>query len=88
MQRLAAALEQALVGRVLDQRVLEAVGRLAADALDDENVSLGEPVERGLQGGVGDPGYRAAVSDRGYGGEQRIGEIAPEHGANLRDLAC
>ena len=28
VQRLAAALEQALVGRVLDQRVLEAIGRL------------------------------------------------------------
>ena len=28
MQRLAAALEQAVIGRVLDQRVLEAIGRL------------------------------------------------------------
>src|SRR6202030_690198 len=36
VQRLAAALEQALVGRVLDQRVLETIGRLRAATLGDE----------------------------------------------------
>ena len=49
VQRLAAALEQALVGRVLDQRVLEAIVRLRASALGDEEVRVGEPVERGLE---------------------------------------
>ena len=38
VQRLAAALEQALVGRVLDQRVLETVVRLRSIALDEQNV--------------------------------------------------
>ena len=35
VQRLAAALEQAVVGGVLDQRVLEAIVRLLARALDE-----------------------------------------------------
>ena len=51
VQRLAAALEQAVVGRVLDQRVLEAIARLMARALGEEEVRAGEPVERGLEGG-------------------------------------
>src|SRR6516165_3027652 len=38
MQRLAAALEQAVVGSVLDQRVLEAIARLRRRALGDEKV--------------------------------------------------
>ena len=52
VQRLATALEQAVVGSVLDQRVLEAIGRLMARALGDEEVRFGEPVERRLEGGV------------------------------------
>ena len=43
VQRLAAALEQALVGRVLDQRMLEAIGPLRAGALDEEQVRMDEP---------------------------------------------
>ena len=43
VQRLAAALEQAVVGRVLDQRVLEAIVRLRAGALGEEEVRAGEP---------------------------------------------
>ena len=50
VQRLAAALEQALVGRVLDQRVLEAIANLQARALGDKEVRVGEPLERGLEG--------------------------------------
>jgi hypothetical protein len=68
VQGLSAAFELALVGCVLDQRVLEAIGRLFAAALDEQEVRGDEPVERGLQAGVGDPAYRA---------EQRIGKIAP-----------
>ena len=45
VQRLAAALEQALVGGVLDQRVLEAVVRLRRRALDEQNIGLGEPLQ-------------------------------------------
>ena len=46
MQRLPAALEQAVVGRVLDQRMLEALVRLMARPLGDEEIRIGEPVER------------------------------------------
>ena len=74
MQRLAAALEQAVVGRILDQRVLEAIARLMACALSDQEIGTGEPVERGLEREVVDTADRA---------EQRIGEISPEHGATL-----
>src|ERR1700722_6341510 len=48
VQRLAAALEQAIVGRVLDQRVLEAIVRVMARALGDEEIRASEPVERRL----------------------------------------
>ena len=48
VQRLAAAPEQAVVGGVLDQRVLETIVRLRARALGDKEVRPGEPVERGL----------------------------------------
>ena len=45
MQRLPAALEQAVVRGVLNQCVLEAVGRLRSIALDEQNVGLGEPFQ-------------------------------------------
>ena len=79
VQRLAAGLEQALIRRVLDKRVLEAISRLRRCALDDEEVGPGETVERGLE---------TAVVDRGHCAQKREGKIAPEHGADLRDLAC
>ena len=46
-----AALEQAVIGKMLDQRVLEAVGRFALIALDEGNLTscLGEPLQRRLQ---------------------------------------
>ena len=77
MQRLAAALEQAVVGRILDQRVLEAVVRLRSIALDEQNVGLGEPLQRRLQ--------RAFV-EASHGLEQRIRESAAQHCADLRGL--
>jgi hypothetical protein len=45
MQRLTAAFEEAVVGRVLDQRVLEAIARLRRRALDERKVGIGEPVQ-------------------------------------------
>ena len=77
MERLTAALEQAVVGGVLDQRVLEAVGRLRSIALDEQNVGLGEPLQRRSQ--------RAFV-EAGHGLEQRVRESAAQHGADLRGL--
>ena len=49
VQRLAAALEQAVVGRVLDQRVLEAIVGLGRRALDEQEVGVGEPIQCCLQ---------------------------------------
>ena len=45
VQRLPAALEQTVVGRVLDQRVLEAIVRLRRSALDKQQVGFGKPVQ-------------------------------------------
>ena len=45
VQRLAAALEQAVVGRVLDQRVLEAIVGLRRRALDKQEVGVGKPIQ-------------------------------------------
>ena len=49
VQRLPAALEQAVVGRVLDQRVLEAIVGLRWRALDKQEVGVGKPIQRRLQ---------------------------------------
>ena len=49
MQFLAAALEQRLVGRVLDQRVLELVGRVRRDAAHVEQFRVGQLAQRRLQ---------------------------------------
>ena len=54
---------------VLDQRVLEAVARLWAGAFCDEEVRVGEPIERRPEGGVVNSAHSA---------EQRIGEISPK----------
>ena len=78
MNPLAAALEQAVVGGILDQGVLEAVGCLRAMAVDEQNVGLGQPLERRLQHA------RVEASD---GLEQRIRETAAQHRADLRGLA-
>ena len=77
MQRLAAALEQAVVGRVLDQRVLEAIVGLRRSALDKQEVGVGKPIQRRLQ--------RRLVQLRDIA-QQRIGEIASKHRADLRHL--
>ena len=52
MQDLAAALEQILVGGILDKRVLEAIIAFGRQALDQHNVDFGERFQRGLQSGV------------------------------------
>jgi len=52
VQRLPTALEQALVSRVLDQRMLETIGRLRRHALDEQEVGVGETLQRRTQGYV------------------------------------
>ena len=58
VQRLPAALEQALVGGVLDQRVLEAVWPRRRGALDEQEVGLREPIQSGLQAQLVESGCR------------------------------
>ena len=78
VQRLAAALQEAVVGGVLDQRVLEAIARVRRDAFDEQELRVGEPVERGAQRRLLQPRHRL---------QQRVREVAAEHRADLRDLA-
>ena len=67
MQRLPAALEQTVVGCVLDQRVFEAVVGLRRCALDKQKVDLSKPLQRGLQRGFVQARHIA---------QQRVGEVA------------
>ena len=57
--------------------MLEAVVRLRSIALDEQNVGLGEPLQRRLQ---------RALVEAGHGLEQRIRESAAQHCADLRGL--
>jgi hypothetical protein len=50
MQRLAPAFQETVIGRVSDQRVLEAVGRIWRRALDEQKIGSGEVLEGRLQG--------------------------------------
>ena len=70
VQHLATALQQAVIGRVLDQRVLEAVGRLPSMALDEQDVGLGEPVERRLESGFVEASV-AGLAEAGRAAAQR-----------------
>src|SRR5258708_4846240 len=45
VQRLPPALKLTIVGRVLNQRMLEAIGGLRWSALDEQNVGVGEPIQ-------------------------------------------
>ena len=79
VQRLAAAPEQAVVSRVLNQRVLEAIVRRMTGALDDEEVRR----RRAGQLRTGGRGRRS----RRQRTQQRVGKITPQDGADLRDFA-
>jgi hypothetical protein len=78
MQRLSAALQEAFVGRVLDQRMLEAIGRLRRGARCEEDIRLGEPIQCCLQ--------RRLIPSSDVA-QQPIRELAPEHGPDLGGLA-
>ncbi len=77
MQILAAALEQSLVGRVSDQRVLELVSRVGGDAAHIKQFRVGQLAQRALQIFFGDRMDRV---------QQLVGELAADHGADLDDL--
>ena len=69
MQRLAAALEQAVVGRVLDQRVLEAIGRLRPAP---------SAIRRSASASLSSDAWSAGSSTPPTVAQQRVGEIAPK----------
>ena len=62
VQDLAPALEQILVSRVLDQRVLEAIFGFGRQALHQQDVGFGEPFQRDLQRRVLHPGNGRAAA--------------------------
>ena len=78
MQNLAPALEQILISRVLNERVLEAIIGVRRQALHQQDVGLGKPFQRCLQRRILHPGH---------GAQKRIREVASDHGADLRHLA-
>jgi hypothetical protein len=78
MQHLTPALEQILISGILDERVLKTVVGLRRNALHQQDVGLGEPFERRLQG---------SVLHAGHGAQERVGETASDHSADLRHLA-
>src|SRR6516164_9427026 len=78
VQRLAAALEQAFISGVLDQRVLEAISRLRRGAFNEKEIDVGKALESGSESGVVD------LCD---GSQQRMGEAASQDRADLGDLA-
>ena len=49
MQNLAPALEQILIGRILNERVLEPIVGFGRQALNQQDVGLGEPLKRGCR---------------------------------------
>jgi hypothetical protein len=57
--------------------VLEAIAGLRRRAFDEQNVGLGEPLQRRVKSGLVEVGDSL---------EQRVREVAPKHGADLRDL--
>ena len=63
MQRLAPALQETLIGRVADQRVLETIGRIWRRAVDEEKIGFGEAFERGLKAAVVECGLQGGVAD-------------------------
>src|SRR6202041_447280 len=65
-------------GGVRDRRVFEAIVSWRAAPGGDGEPGGGEPVERGLEGGVVDPAHVP---------QQRISEITAQYGADLRDFA-
>ena len=77
MQRLALRSEQALVGGIPHQGVLEGVDDLRRRTAAEDQFRGEKPVERGVE---------LAWRGRPHGREQRIGELPPDAGGDLRRL--
>ena len=77
VERLATRAQQALVGRLLHQCVLEAVAALDEVAAREREPGLDELGERRVEFGLADAGDR---------GEQRARELAADDGRHLRHV--
>jgi hypothetical protein len=75
---LAPAFEQILISRVLNKRVLEPIIRVWRQALHQQDVRLGEPVERRLQ---------RCVFHASHSAKEPVGKVASDHSADLSHLA-
>src|SRR5262249_6336394 len=78
MQHLPPALKEIFVGRILNERMLEAIVAVWREALDEQNIGFRELFQRGLQRCVGHTGERA---------EKTIGEATSNPRADLRYLS-
>ena len=77
VQLLPATAQQAAVGRLLDQCVLEAVGRLRRRAAPEHQLGIDQLLQGLLQ---------IALAQWRHRGQQRIGELAPDRRTDLRHL--
>ena len=78
VQSLATALEQVLMSRILNERMLKAVFGFWRKALHQEYVGLSQPFQRCLQ---------CFVLHFGNGADEPVGEAAPDYGADLCHLS-
>ena len=78
VQHLTPTPEQIVIRCVLNESVLEAIATFRRQSLDQQDVSLCEPLKSCLQWHVLHPGN---------GANERVGEISSNHRADLRDLA-
>jgi hypothetical protein len=78
MQPLTPAFQQVLVCSILDERMLEAVIGIRGHALNQQDISVRQPIERGLE---------RRILNAGYPAKQRVRKTSSDHGADLRDLS-
>src|ERR1700730_959450 len=76
VQLLPSAAKQAVVRRVLDQRVLETVNRVGRCTTLERQLRGDEPAESGLQ---------LVLVKTGNDAQQRVRKLASNRGTNLRD---
>jgi hypothetical protein len=78
VQSLPTALEQVLISRILNERMLKAVFRFGREALHQEYVCLSQPFQRCLQ---------CFVLHLGNSANEWVVEAAPDYGSDLSYLA-
>jgi hypothetical protein len=77
VQLLAPGLEQRLIGGVLDQGVLETVGRVGRAAAAKHELGADQLIE---------PAFQLLLRPVGDCGDELVGELAADHGADLGEF--